>query len=152
MTAVGFVFYLAGGAFLFGVHIQHFHLLAALTLFVLTITSFMGVGILWAGVVLLIKRGDAIRTVGGFVMVIMSGVFFPPDLFPSWMQKISRLIPLTDALEGMRLTLLRGYDLHQLSGIITRLGMFAAVLMLVGLVGFNWAVRVGKSVGSLTQY
>lgn len=152
MTAVGFVFYLGAGAVLFGVKIHHFDPFAALLLFMLTITSFMGVGILWAGIVLLIKRGDAIRTVGGFVMVIMSGVFFPPDLFPSWMQAISRLIPLTDALEGMRLTLMQGYGLYQLSSILVRLAVFAVVLTGVGLAGFNYAVRVGKEVGSLTQY
>lgn len=152
MTAVGFLFYLVGGALLFGVKFHQFHFVPALLLFILTITSFMGVGILWAGIVLLIKRGDAVQTVAGFAMVIVSGVFFPPDMFPSWMQKISRLIPLTDALEGMRLALLRGYDFYQLSDIILRLTAFAAVLMVVGLLGFNWAVRIAKNVGSLTQY
>ncbi|MEO7144349.1 MAG: ABC transporter permease, partial [Bryobacteraceae bacterium] len=52
MTAIGFVFYLVGGVLLFGLKIHQFHFFAALLLFILTITSFMGVGILWAGIVL----------------------------------------------------------------------------------------------------
>ena len=88
----------------------------------------------------------------GFFTVIFSGVFFPPSLLPPWVQKISSLIPLTDALEGMRLALLRGYTIDQLSGILVRLTVFAVVFLIVGISGFNAAVRIGKHMGSLTQY
>ena len=152
MSATGFVFYLGAGWLLFGVRIAKFHFLTAVVLFVLTVVSFVGVGILWAGLVLLVKRGESIRTVAGFVMVVLSGVFFPPQMLPAWIQKVASLIPLTDALEGMRLVLMQGYDFNQLSGIILRLVIFATVFMALGLAGFNVAVQIGKKVGSLTQY
>src|SRR6516165_68817 len=66
MSAAGFVFYLGAGAALFDLKFAHFRFLPAITLFILTVFSFVGVGILWAGIVLLVKRGEAIRTLGGF--------------------------------------------------------------------------------------
>jgi len=152
MSAAGFAFYLGAGAALFGLKFAHFHFGVALSLFILTVLCFAGVGILWAGIVLLVKRGEAVRTVGGFVMVIMSGVFFPLSLMPQWVQSAARLIPLTDALEGMRLALMQGYDFGQLSGIFIRLIFFAIVFLILGVSGFNSAVRIGKEMGSLTQY
>ena len=152
MSAVGFVFYLGGAVVLFGLKLADFSLLVAVLLFVLTTTCFLGIGILWAGIVLLVKRGDSIRTMLGFVIVLSSGVFFPPSMLPDWARAIANFIPLTDALEGMRLILLRGYGFEQLSGIMARLSVFAVVLTAAGLAGFSMAVRAAKKLGSLTQY
>lgn len=152
MSATGFVFYLLSGVLVFGLKIQHPNLPAALAIFVLTVVCFMGVGMFWAGMVLLVKRGESIRTVVGFLMVIFSGVFFPSSMLPEWVRRIAAFIPLTDALDGMRLALLRGYGVQQLSSTMWHLCLFAVVLLTIGIAGFNGAVRIGKHMGSLTQY
>jgi ABC-2 type transport system permease protein len=152
MSAVGFVFYLGGAALLFGLKFADFSLVAALTLFILTCVCFMGIGILWAGIILLVKRGDSIRTMLGFVVVLGSGVFFPTSLLPGWVQSVTHFIPLTDGLEGMRLVLLRGYGFEQLGGIMLRLSIFASLFTGAGLAGFTLTVRAAKRMGSLTQY
>lgn len=152
MSAIGFVFYLIAGVFLFDLKIGNHDLTSALLIFLLTVLCFMGVGIFWAGVVLLVKRGESIMTIMGLLIVLFSGIFFPTDLLPVELQKIAAFIPLTDALEGMRLALLQGYGIQELQGILFRLTGFAVVLLVLGFTGFNMAVRAGKHMGSLTQY
>ena len=88
----------------------------------------------------------------GYVVILISGVLFPTGLLPAWLRHIGDLIPLTHALEGMRLALLQGQTLAQLSPIVLKLIAFAAVLQTVGLLGFNVAVNWTKSAGSLAEY
>jgi hypothetical protein len=52
----------------------------------------------------------------------------------------------------MRLTLLQGHRLVQLSEIIGALLLFSIVLVGLGLAGFSGAVRIVKERGSLTQF
>ena len=151
-SAFRFLLYLVLGTVFYDVHMAKANILSALVIFLLTVLCFMGLGILWASVVMLVKRGEAILTTIGFLVVLLSGVLFPRTVLPGWLQQLAGLIPLTHALEGMRLALLRGYSLSDLAPITGMLAGFATVLLVVGLVCFNQAVRIAKHTGSLTQY
>ena len=151
-SAVRLVLYLIVGGMLYHVSMHRANLASAIAIFVLTVLCFMGLGMLWAGVVLLMKRGEAIMHLMGYVVVLMSGVLFPSGLLPVWVQQIGSLIPLTHALEGMRLALLQGQTLHELAPIIFKLIAFAAVFQVIGIYGFNLAVSTTKKVGSLAEY
>lgn len=152
LSAVRFVLYLGVGSLLYKVELGHSNVVSALVIFVLTVLCFIGIGILFAGIILLVKRGEAITTVSGYIVALITGVFFPVSLMPNWLQKLAAMIPLTTALEGMRFALLRGSNLADLAPLIMRLAIFAVVLLAGGLAGFNLAVSVAKRNGSLTQY
>jgi ABC-2 type transport system permease protein len=152
LSAVRFVLYLVVGSAMYGVDLGRANLFAALLIFILTVLCFMGIGILWAGIVLIIKRGEAIVMMGGVVVTLLGGVIFPVSLLPSWLQTITKLVPLTHALDGMRFALLQGYSLRELSSTLFTLSMFAVVLLFAGIGGFNLAVEAGRRTGSLTQY
>jgi ABC-2 type transport system permease protein len=149
---VRFALYLIVGAVAFDVGLGRANLPAAALLFVLTVLCFMGFGILWAGIVLIIKRGEAITGMLGVGVLMLGGVLFPVTVFPSWVRAIANLIPLTPALEGMRLALLQGSGVSQLSSLLVKLSVFAFSLLVAGILGFNMAVRVGRRTGSLSQY
>ncbi|MBI4719039.1 MAG: ABC transporter permease [Planctomycetes bacterium] len=152
LSAVRFVLYLVLGALLYGVALGDADLLSALVIFVLTVLCFAGIGMLWAAVIMLVKRGESIMTVGGYLVILVSGVLFPADMLPAWVQRLAELVPLTHALDGMRYALLRGYALPQLVGVMLKLGVLAAVLLVAGLGTFGLAVRRAKQTGSLTEY
>ena len=152
LSAVRFLLYLVAGAILYRTDLSHGNVGAALLVFVLTVLCFMGIGILWAGMLLILKRGESIITLGGTIVVLLSGVLFPVAAMPSWMRSLSQASPLTPALDGMRHALLQGYSVRQLSGEIFTLTAFAAVLLTVGISGFAWSVDLAKRTGSLTQY
>jgi ABC-2 type transport system permease protein len=151
-SAVRLILYLIIGSILFSVDLHRANVSSALIIFLLTVLCFMGLGILWAGVVLLIKRGDAAMNLAGYGVILVSGVMFPVGLLPGWVQQFGALIPLTHALEGMRLALLQGHTVQQLLPIIGKFVVFAVVLQTIGLLGFSAAVNLTKRVGSLSEY
>lgn len=152
LSAVRFLLYLGVGSLVFGVSLGHSNLLSAIVIFVLTVLCFVGIGILFAGVILLVKRGEAISTVAGYIVMFTTGVFFPVSMMPHWAQQLAAAIPLTHALEGMRFALLQGATVSDLAPIIAKLSAFAALLLSIGLAGFNIAVSAAKRSGALTQY
>ena len=68
------------------------------------------------------------------------------------MQVIGPFIPLTPALDSMRLALLEGFSLAVLASLMTKLGLFAVLPLALGLATFEWAVEVAMRSGSLTRY
>lgn len=152
LAAVRFLLYLVVGGSIFGISLGRANLTSATVIFILTVLCFMGIGILWAGIVLLMKRGEALMGVGGMVLLMFGGVLFPTSMLPSWIQNLARLVPLNPALEGMRFALLQGYGLKQLQDIVISLSLFSAILLGAGILGFNAAVQMGRKSGSLTQY
>jgi ABC-2 type transport system permease protein len=151
-SAIRFLLYLAMGVVLCGADLRAANLASGVVIFLLTVISFMGLGMLWAGIIMLMKRGESILTTLGYLVVLVSGVLFPANLLPRWLQRLASLIPLTHALEGMRLALLRGYGLGELTGILWKLLAFSAILVVAGLTSFQFALRIAKHTGSLTQY
>jgi ABC-2 type transport system permease protein len=151
-SAIRFFFYLMLGTLMYSVELEQANLTAGLLIFVLTVLSFAGVGMLWASVVLVIKRGEALITVIGYLVIIVSGTLFPPSLLPNWLQSLAKLIPLTHGLHGMRLALLQGYGIQELWGTIVIMMVFTVTLIAVGLIAFNVAVHIAKRTGTLSQY
>ena len=45
------------------------------------------------------------------VVLLVSGVYYPVDVLPAWMQALSTISPATYVIEGMRMALLDGADL-----------------------------------------
>jgi ABC-2 type transport system permease protein len=151
-SAIRFLLYLGVGSVLYGVQLGNADLLSAIVIFALTVVSFAGIGIGWASVILLVKRGEAILTTISVVVILISGVVFPRSLMPGWMQQLAEFVPLTHALDGMRLALLRGDGMVELSGTMVRLSLFAVTLMITGVVAFSSAVALSKRTGSLVEY
>jgi ABC-2 type transport system permease protein len=152
LSAFRFVLYLGLGLLFFRVDLREARLGAGLVVFMLTVVSFAGVGMIWASIVMLIKRGESIMNLVGGSFLLLGGVMFPVSVLPGWLRALSSLIPLTYGLEGMRLALLRGYGVVQLSRTIAILLTFCVVLVGLGLVGFSAAVQVVKRRGSLSQF
>jgi len=147
-----FLFYILIGATVFGVGLKQANLTSALIIFLLTVLAFAGVGMLWASVVMLIKRGEAITAVLGYFVMLVSGVVFPVAVLPAWLQTVAQWVPLTHALDGMRFALLKGADLGELAPVIGTLCAFSVVLLAGGMYAFKLAVDIAKRTGSLTEF
>ncbi|MCC7202148.1 MAG: ABC transporter permease [Nitrospirae bacterium] len=138
--------------FVFELKIGMINIPAAFVIFVLSMLTFIAIGIISASLVLVVKQGDsALRRIGGVSMVV-SGVLFPTEYLPSFLNKISLYLPFTYTYRGLRLSILQGYSITQLQGDITALSGFAMVFMAVSLIAFPYAVKKAKIKGSLAQY
>lgn len=151
-SAVRLLLYLVAGVIVYGVDLSKANVPAGMVIFLLTVLAFMGVGILWASIVLLVKRGDSIMMVFSYLVILTSGVLFPASVLPGWLSKLSVLSPLTHALSGMRSALLQGAGLSSLLPVVGILLLFSGVFLTLGITSFQYAVNLARRAGSLAEY
>jgi ABC-2 type transport system permease protein len=151
-TTVNVIIYLLIGALVFGFNISHANFLTAVVVLLLSIVSFSGFGILSAAVVLVVKQGDPISWLFGGASSLLAGVYYPISVLPGWLTPFSRIIPLTYALDAMRLAMLQGYSLYQVRLDLLVLLGFALVLTPLSFYVFSLALKRAKTEGSLIQY
>ena len=152
MVTFRVIVFLLVGVLLFKADLGGANILTALIVLALAITSFSGIGILSASVVLLLKKGDPIAWIFGGVSSLLAGVFYPVTVLPDWLQPLSKLLPLTYALDGLRLGLLKGYSIFQIQTDLYVLLGFTLVLTPLSLLIFRRVLIRAKMEGSLTQY
>ncbi len=152
LATVNALVYLIVGTLLFGFNMSHINIITALVVLVLSIASFSGIGILSAAVVMLVKKGDPVAWLFGGLSSLLAGVYYPISVLPDWLEPLSRFIPMTYALDAMRLAVLKGSSLAELRfDILVLLGFTIALTPLAFLV-FGKALKRAKIEGSLTQY
>ena len=147
--------YLFFGWLFFGVHYRGSFLLA-LVFLLLTTTVLACLGILSASFAMVFKRGDPFGVFLGTGSALFSGVFFPTQLIRDYAGQgiagISRVLPPTYGLDGIRRVLIDGAGLTEVHDSLLTLLVFLGVLLPFSLWVFNRAVRRAKREGSLIQY
>lgn len=143
---------LLGGVFLFGVDLHHIDIFATLVVLLVSIAIFVGFGVLSAAAIVWLKKGDPITWVLGGLGSILGGAYFPVDVMPVWMQKLSLCIPITYSLDALRLTMLKGASLAAVAKPVATLGIVAAVLLPASAAIFAATIRKGRREGTLAQY
>jgi ABC-2 type transport system permease protein len=62
----------------------------------------MGVGLIFSSVVKTDTSIPLLINLFGFPQMMLSGTFFPIDVFPGWMQKLCQVLPLTQFNDAIR--------------------------------------------------
>jgi ABC-2 type transport system permease protein len=150
--AVQLLLILSGGVFLFGVDFSRMNLPATLLVLVLSISIFVAFGVLSASAIVWLKKGDPITWILGGLGSILGGAYFPIDVMPVWMQRVSSLIPITYSLNALRLTMLKGASLGAVAQPVITLAIVAVVILPVSAAIFSATVRRGRREGTLAQY
>jgi ABC-2 type transport system permease protein len=83
---------------------------------------------------------------------LFSGVFFPTQLLGKGFGTISRFLPPTYGLDGIRRVLIEGQGLAEVREPLLILLVFLALLLPFSLWVFARAIRRAKREGSLIQY
>ena len=147
--------YLFFGWLFFDVHYRGSFLLA-LVFLLLTTVVLSCLGILSASFAMVFKRGDPFGVFLGAGSALFSGVFFPTQLINQYagagVAGISRILPPTYGLDGIRRVLIEGEGFGQVREPFLILLVFLAVLLPFSLWVFGRAVRRAKREGSLIQY
>lgn len=121
-------------------------------IFLLTLATTLALGIFSAGFIVLFKQGDPLTAAISGLSWLLSGVLYPKEILPPWVQEVARFLPATHTLEATRLILLRGVGLEQLAHAIWGLSLFALIGLPLALLWFAWAVNRARDAGSLAQY
>ena len=101
------------GHFVFGFNPMIRDPIAFILIFVLSILSLMGFGIIFAGVTLLVKESNALINMLQPIIYLFCGIFFPVTSLPIFMQYISWCIPLTYSIMAVQEVVVFGATLSQ---------------------------------------
>ncbi len=136
----------------FGLNLQNANFSGAFYILLLSIVYLMGLGILLAGLVLIMKQERAITTVMVFSSLLLGGVVYPVEVLPSWLRVLSNFLPFTHTISGLRKALLLGFSWPQLSSEMAILAGYSLVLFPLGLAVFAFCVNRVKVYGTLSHY
>ena len=96
-------------ALFFGLSMPDANFAAALVLLVIASVSFFGIGMMTAVLPLISpEKGAQLGFVGQGMLLVVSGVYYPVSVLPSWMEWLSTISPATYALRGIRASILDG--------------------------------------------
>ncbi len=114
--------------------------------------SFIGLGIVASVLPLLFpERGAQMTNVVQAVFLLISGVYYPIEVLPAWMQPLARLSPATFVLEGMRSTILEGAATRTLWPLLWPLLVAGVAAIPIGLWVFGRGERYAKRTGKLKR-
>lgn len=150
-TTLQVVIYLLLGLFL-GLDLSAANIPLALVTLLLSVAVFAAIGIIAAGIIMVIKRGDPLTTLIGSVSALLGGIYYPIELLPEWLRAVSHLLPITYAVRLMREALLAGAGWREAFPDLLALAIFAAVLLPAAFFAFRLAVDRARAAGSLAQY
>ena len=112
--------------------------------------SFIGVGIMGSTLPLLFpERGSQMTHVIIALLLLVSGVYYPINVLPEFLQKLAVVSPATYVLDGTRLALLEGTPTVQLWPYIWPTLVMGVIAIPLGLWVFGLAERYAKRTGKL---
>lgn len=144
-------FYVGAGLLLFDAPI-HPNVLACALIFVLSLIVAVAFGVLAAALQLAIQKGSAVVWLLGSGAWFMTGTLFPVSTLPKPLLRLAEWIPITHALNAMRMALLQGASFGELGGEIGILALFCCVLLPASLWVFSLALRRARQHGTLSFY
>lgn len=153
LYASGEVFFYFLLAFLaFGLTMPTANINMAFLSLALTLTTFMGLGVLSAAFILRFKKGNPVAWVIATASELLGGVYFPTSILPDWMKSIAEWVPMMHALTALRKSLLSGAQFADIQEHIVFLAVFTVVIWPVGVLAFKWALKRSQADGSLGHY
>jgi ABC-2 type transport system permease protein len=142
-TAMGLIqglLVLALAIAIFGVTIQG-NFFLVLLLLILGVFSFVGLGIVITSFAKDEQTASMVLMTLMFPMMFLSGVFFPIQQMPEFMQIIAWSLPLTYATSALRKVMVLGADVSSIGTEIVVLLVFGAVLLAIAVPLFKKAMK-----------
>lgn len=149
---ISLVLYIGGGLLLFRVPLLRPNIPGCLIVLALSLAIAASIGVVAAALQLSIQKGSAVVWLLGSGIWFLTGTMFPVSVLPPVLRRISALIPLTHALDAMRLALLQGASFRTLNHEIAVLGTFCAVMLPLSLGVFSYTLRQAQRNGTLSFY
>jgi len=155
--------YFMTGVLLVGIYVLRIPLaisletiLSFIMVILLMIGSYMGIGIMAAGLILVYKKGDPLTFLFATVTEFLGGVLFPLKYLEGIpiLHTLAWLMPYTYALDASRKILLTGATIaspHVLMD-ITILILYTVIFMPIGLKVFRWGLDRIRYEGTVASY
>ncbi len=148
-----FIQLLVVGAF-FHLDLNHANYLTAIFMLLVGSISFIGFGIAAAVLPLLYtEKGMQMSFIVRALILLVSGVYYPIEVLPVWMQPMARISPATYVLEGLRAAIINGKPIWspEIWGFTWPLIITGVVSVPLSIYIFGIAERYAKRTGKLKR-
>ncbi len=125
------------GKVLFDLHLQA-HYLGVVLFVILGSLTFLSLGFAVSGMARSLNMAMAIAQMVQMPMMFLSGVFFPREGFPLWLQRVTDYLPLTFLAEGLRQTLIQGVQWPDFRANLGALLIWSLVGFILARQFFRW--------------
>jgi ABC-2 type transport system permease protein len=143
---------LAVVALFFRLDLRQANLLGAAMVLVAGSMSMVGLGIMASVMPLLFpERGAQMTHVLQASVLLVSGVYYPLEVLPGWMQRVAAVSPVTYVLQGVRAAIIDGIPFGSLLRFVWPLLIIGTVLVPVGVYIFGVCERYAKRTGRLKR-
>jgi ABC-2 type transport system permease protein len=118
----------------------------------LLLLAYASVGLLGSSLLIRYRTTGPLLSGALTISAFLGGVYYPTHVIPSWLQEVSKALPLTYGLRALRQSALRGAEFTTVSGDVAILALQTAVLLFIGTVAIGSALRHARRSGTLSQY
>ena len=121
-----------------GLNLTHINGLAAFIVLSITIGSFFAQALLLGSVMLYFRDTYITQNTLFIVMAFVSGVTFPTQYLPGWLQPLSMMMPLNYGLQAFRRSVIEGSGLWASRSELASLIVLSLIYFAIGV----WAIQV----------
>jgi ABC-2 type transport system permease protein len=139
-------------AFFFDLDMPQADFFAALVVIAIASVSFIGIGMMTSVMPLISpEKGMQLGFIAQGMLLVVSGVYYPVEVLPTWMEWIAVISPATYALDGVRDAIIDGAGLETMWDEIWPLIVIGVVSIPLGLWVFTRGERYAKRHGKLKR-
>ena len=139
-------------ALFFDLDLSKADFVAALVVLLIASIPFIGIGMMTAVLPLISpEKGTQLGFIAQGILLVVSGVYYPVDVLPQWMQWLATISPATYALDGMRDAIVEGQGLGSMWDEIWPLLLIGLASIPLGLEVFRRGERYAKKHGKLKR-
>jgi ABC-2 type transport system permease protein len=139
-------------ALFFDLSMPNADFVAAIVVLAIASVSFIGIGMMTSVMPLISpEKGMQLGFIAQGMLLVVSGVYYPVDVLPTWMQWLATISPATYALDGARDAILDGAGLETMWDEIWPLILIGLVSIPLGLWVFRRGERYAKRHGKLKR-
>jgi ABC-2 type transport system permease protein len=97
------------------------------------------------------EKGEQMTFIISSILLLVSGVYYPIDVLPGWMQTLSTISPATYVLDAMRAAILDGTSTIDLLPKMIPLLVIGLITVPLGMAIFGYFERYAKRTGRLKR-
>jgi ABC-2 type transport system permease protein len=136
----------------FEVTLTNSNFLSAAVVLLIGSLATIGLSVLTATLPLLSpERGPQAIHIVSSVVLLASGVYYPIEVLPGWLQPLANVNPVYWSLVGLRQALLEGYGPAQVAPVLGKLALSGLLFIPIGFFAFYLAEKYAKRVGLLKR-
>jgi ABC-2 type transport system permease protein len=105
-----------------------------------------------ASFTILFKRGNPINWGISVLSWLLGGVYYPVSILPEWLRSLAAFIPMTHALELLRLSLITDRGMEHMESPLLILTVWTVIGLPFSSWCFAWSLNRARMKGNLGHY